>query len=98
MNQVRPVPGPLAPDGATELVRCIVRDGVVAFSDRALSTLRSQGLTTADCHNVLRWGTSDPASSHGGAWHYRLHTASAFVVVAFRSDVEMVVMSAGKKK
>ena len=98
MNQVQPAPGPLAPDRATELVRCIVRNGAVAFGDRALSSLRSQGLTTADCHNVLRWGTSDPASSHDGAWYYRLHTANAFVVVAFRSDLEIVVMSAGKKK
>jgi len=89
---------PLSPERATELVHQIVRDGNVAFSDRALATLRSEGLTTADCHNVLRWGTSDPAESQRGVWCYRLHTAGASVSVTFRSDGEIAVVSARRKQ
>jgi hypothetical protein len=84
-------------DHATGLVRRIVREGVVAFSDEALEMMRSEGLTTADCHNVLRWGISDPPSRRGDMWRYRLHTAAASVVVIFRSEAEIVVLSAERK-
>ncbi len=86
------------PDQAAALARAILRDGVVAWSDRALKDMRSHRLTTADCHNVLRRGVSDPGELVRGGRHYRVHTYRACVVVMFRSRTEMAVVSVWRKQ
>jgi len=88
----------LTPDQATTLVRAIVRDGAVAWSSQALKKMRSCRLTTADCHNVLRRGVSDPGELVRRRRRYRIHTVRACVVVTFRSETELVVVSAWRKQ
>jgi len=86
------------PDQATALVRAIVRDGEVAWSSRALKDMRSHRLTTADCHNVLQRGVSDPGERVRGSLQYRVHTYRACVAVMFRSTTELVVVSVWRKR
>jgi len=88
----------LTPDQAAALARAILRDGVVAWSSQALKDMRSQRLTTADCHNVLRRGVSDPGELVRGGRQYRVHTYRACVVVMFRSRTELAVVSVWRKQ
>jgi hypothetical protein len=51
-------------------------------------------LTTVDCENVLRGGVVRPGEFEHGTWRYRVETSRITVVVAFRSEGELVVVTA----
>jgi hypothetical protein len=51
-------------------------------------------LTTVDCENVLRGGVVRPGEYEHGNWRYRVETSKITVVVAFRSEQELVVVTA----
>jgi hypothetical protein len=56
-------------------------------------------LTTVDCVNVMRAGAvTEPADFERGTWRYRIHTNRICVVVAFRSETEIVVVTAWRKR
>ena len=46
------------------------------------------------CANVLRAGTVGPAEAEHGEWRYRVRTQRMAVVVAFRSETELRVVTA----
>lgn len=90
---------PLHLDAATALIHRIVRDGAVAWSQHALHEIRADDLTTVDCVNVLRGGAvSEPAELINGTWRYRIHTQRINVVVAIRSETELVVVTAWRRR
>lgn len=47
-----------------------------------------------DVTNVLRGGTVDPAEFEHGSWRYRVRTHRIAVVIAFRSEISLVVVTA----
>lgn len=51
-------------------------------------------LTTVDCENVLRGGVVRPGEYEHGTWRYRVETSRVTVVVAFRSESEIVIVTA----
>ena len=51
-------------------------------------------LTTVDCENVLRGGVVRPGEYEHGTWRYRVETSKITVVIAFRSEQELVVVTA----
>ena len=51
-------------------------------------------LTMVDVTNVLRGGVVDPAEFENGSWRYRVRTARIAVIVAFRSETELRVVTA----
>ncbi len=58
-------------------------------------------MTTLDAENVLGCGHPiDPPESDGktGEWKYRVHTDRMCVVVVLRSEREMTVVAAWRKK
>lgn len=85
---------PLEPGGAKRLVRKIIQLGTVSFSKHALEEMTNDDLTTVDCVNVLRGGVVEPGELERGSWRYRVSTARMCVVVAFRSEEELVVVTA----
>ncbi len=90
---------PLHPDAATRLIARIVREGSVAWSQHALAAMRDDSLTTVECVNVMRAGVvSEPGELEGGSWRYRIHTQRICVVVAFRSDTELVVVTTWRRR
>jgi hypothetical protein len=85
---------PLDPTRARQLIRSILDAGTVRFSGHALEELAKDDLTTLDCANVLRGGTVEPPELDKGTWRYRIRTSRIYVVVAFRSETELVVVTA----
>lgn len=63
------------------------------LSRHALEELGKDDLTTVDAVNALRGGVVEPGELERGAWRYRVRTARLVVVVAFRSDTELVVVT-----
>jgi hypothetical protein len=89
---------PLSAPVARKVIQQILRVGSVSFSGHALDEMRKDGLTTVDCVNVLRAGVVEPAEYERGSWRYRIHGGWIWVVAAFRSDSELVVVTAWRKK
>jgi hypothetical protein len=85
---------PLTPDTAKRLIRHILDAGTLSYSRHSMDEMLADGLTTLDCVNVLRAGFVQPAEREHGGWRYRVQTARIVVIVAFRSAVHLVVVTA----
>ena len=89
---------PLGCDAASRSIRSILTHGGVRFSRHAFEEMKADGLTTPDVLNVLRGGVVEPPEFEQGTWRYRVRTPVAYVVVAFRSEEELVVVTAWRIK
>jgi hypothetical protein len=85
---------PLTPVDAKRLIGAILNEGSVAFSKHSLRELEKDDLTTVDAANMLRGGIVDPGEFENGSWRYRVRTARMCVVVAFRSETELQIVTA----
>lgn len=85
---------PLSPDAAKKLVRQILQTGGFTFTKHSREEMLADGLTTVDCENVLRGGVLRPGEYERGTWRYRIETSRVAVVIAFRSESEVVVVTA----
>lgn len=70
----------------------------MGFSNHALRELANDDMTTADCMNVLRGGIVEQPEWERGSWRYRVRTNRMCVVVAFRSERHLVVVTAWRKQ
>jgi hypothetical protein len=89
---------PFTPQHAKELIRQILTDGTVSFTKHAREEMAKDNLTTVDCVNVLRGGVVESPELKDGTWRYRVRTARIYVVVAFRSETHLVVITAWRTK
>jgi hypothetical protein len=85
---------PLAPEAAKQLIRDILKGGRFTYSKHAKDEMLDDDLTTVDCENVLRGGVVRPGEYEHGTWRYRVETSKIAVVIAFRSERELVVVTA----
>lgn len=89
---------PLSVDQAKKVIlACLGSGGTVSFSAHALREMANEQMTTVDCTNVLRGGVVEPAEWERGSWRYRVRTNVMYVVVAFRSERHLVVVTAWRK-
>jgi hypothetical protein len=84
---------PFHPTRARQLIRQILDSGTVSFSKHALEEMAKDNMTTVDCVNILRGGVVEPAEWEAGTYRYRVRTARMYVVIAFRSETELVVVT-----
>jgi len=89
---------PLSVPQAKRLVREILESERVTFSSHALREMADDDLTTQDCVNVLRAGIGEPPDYENRGWRYRFHGGWIWVVVAFRSQKELVVVTAWRNR
>jgi hypothetical protein len=89
---------PLRPNEARRLIRAILEQGNLRFSQHALDEMAHDALDTVDCTNVLRAGVVDPPEWEHGSWRYHVRTARMCFVVAFRSAMDLVVVTAWRIK
>jgi hypothetical protein len=89
---------PLSPDAARTLIRSILQSGRFVYSPHAEEEMAKDGITTVDAVNVLRGGVVQPGEFERGTWRYRVRTARLTVVVAFRSETELVVVTAWRMR
>ena len=89
---------PLKPERARQLIRKILENGSFSFSGHAEAELAKDDLTTLDAVNVLRAGVVEPGEFERGCWRYRVRTPQMTVVFAFRSESEIRVVTAWRKK
>lgn len=85
---------PLGQSDAKRLIQEIVSNGSVTMSGHAQQEMRKDDLAATDVLNLLRGGVVEPAEFENGSWRYRVRTARMCVVVAFRSETELRVVTA----
>lgn len=85
---------PLDEGQVKRLARACLDNGKVVFSRHAQQEMAKDSITVVDCRNVLRAGIVEPAEFENGSWRYRIRTNRFYVVVAFRSRSELVVVTA----
>ncbi|MCA9590265.1 MAG: DUF4258 domain-containing protein [Myxococcales bacterium] len=85
---------PLSPPEAKRLIREILESGSVSFSNHALEELAKDDLSTVDATNMLRGGVVDPGEFENGSWRYRVRTTRMAVIVAFRSETDLRIVTA----
>jgi hypothetical protein len=88
---------PLGPVEARRLIRSVLATGNVLFSRHALGEMANDPygeITRVDVVNVLRGGVVEPGEPERGSWRYRVHTIRIWVVVAFNSETELVIVTA----
>jgi hypothetical protein len=91
---------PLGPVEAKALIRSILQEGNVVWSRHALDEMANDKhgeILRVDVVNVLRGGVVEPGEFERGTWRYRVHTMRIWVVVAFGSESELVVVTAWRK-
>ncbi len=89
---------PLNPPGARRRIQEILARGEVVSSRHATQEMAKDELTIIDCINVLRGGVVEPAEWENGSWRYRVHTQRIWVVVAFRSEKRLVIVTAWRTR
>ena len=87
---------PLASGAAKRLIRAILKSGRFTYSKHAKDEMLADDLTMVDCENVLRGGVVRPGEREHGTWRYRVETNKITVVIAFRSERELVVVTASR--
>jgi hypothetical protein len=89
---------PLRPDAAKRrIVECLSR-GVVSPSKHACEEMQNDNLGIVDCINVLRAGVVEEPEQVNGTWRYRVRTAQIVVVVAFRSETHLRIVTAWRQR
>lgn len=90
------VTGPLKAKQARDLARSIERspEGRVRILE-AHNALRmkQRGVSEADVRNVIRFGIVYEDGCENGTWRYRFETRKFRVVIAFRSETTLVVIT-----
>lgn len=89
---------PLPPAQAKQLIGRILTGGDVSFSEHALSEMVEDDLDIVDVRAVLRGGVVEPGEMNNGSWRYRVRAKGIFVVVAFRSETRVQVVTAWKTR
>jgi hypothetical protein len=89
---------PLSPPSARALIRQIVENHSIRFTGHARQEMVADALVEDDVVAVLRGGIVEPAELERGTWRYRIRAGRIYVVVAFRSEVHLVVVTAGRTK
>lgn len=89
---------PLKPMKAKALIRAILEEGGVRWGDHALKELVKDNLETGDAINVLRAGVVREPEWENGEWRYRVETPRISVVVAFRTETVLRVVTAWRNK
>ena len=84
---------PLDFAAAKALIRTILAKGEFRLTSHALDELENDDLQEVDAVNVLRAGVVEGCDFERGSWRYRVRTPRITVVVAFRSETALVVVT-----
>ena len=89
---------PLEAHPCRRLIREILENGGVIFSAHALEEMAKDDLSEIDIVNVLRGAMPSPGEYENGSWRYRVATPTMAIIVAFRSEEKLVVVTAWRFK
>jgi hypothetical protein len=91
------VAGHLRAGDTKKRIRAIQEEGWVFFSGHAEEDMRKDELSRRDVENVLRGGLVREPEWENGSWRYHVETSKIRVVIAFRDELTLVVVTAMRR-
>jgi hypothetical protein len=91
------VTGHLRAGDAKKWVRSILKGGWVFISHHAQDEMRKDELSRRDVENILRGGVVREPEWENGGWRYHVETSKIRVVIAFRDESSLVVVTAMRR-
>jgi hypothetical protein len=91
------VTGPLRAGDAKKRIRSILNEGRFRFSSHAEDEMWNDELSPGDVENVLRGGVVREPEWENGSWRYQVETSKIRVVIAFRDESTLVVVTAMRR-
>ncbi|MFL5358490.1 DUF4258 domain-containing protein [Archangium sp.] len=88
---------PLRAGDAKKRIRFILNEGWFRFSKHAEGEMEKDELSPADVENVLRGGVVREPEWENGSWRYHVETSKIRVVIAFRDESTLVVVTAMRR-
>lgn len=89
---------PVSRSEAKKRARALLERGRVSFTKHARRRMAERKMDTGDVQNVVRCGfINNEGEIVDGTVRYRVETQRMFVVVAFRGENELVIVTAGRK-
>lgn len=79
---------------AKALIRSILESGDFRITTHAFEEMDNDHITEVDVVNVLRGGVVESCDFERGSWRYRVRTPRFMVVVSFRSETALVIVTA----
>ncbi|REG31164.1 uncharacterized protein DUF4258 [Archangium gephyra] len=99
MRSIQDPSKPLDANAARKRISLLLRSGQLTYTRHSREEMEKDDLTEVDVTNVLRGGhITEPAENEKGTWRYRVHTNTIWVVVAFRGETELVVVTVWRKR
>ena len=89
---------PLTNTVAQRMILKIFKQGVLAFSSHAYEEMANDDLDENDVRNTLRGGWCRFCEDRAGSWRYRFETYQQGAVIAFRTELSAVVVTAFRLK
>ena len=84
---------PLCDQEAKKLAANIVASGTVFFSRHARKEMTTDGVTEVEVIRALRGGRVELSELIDGTWRYRQRAGDLCVVLAFRSDAALSIVT-----
>ena len=86
------------PEAKARILQCLAPDGIVVIGEHAEDELANDKMTALDCHAVLRGGWVEEPELVRNEWRYRVNTNLFVVVVTFRGEKKLRVVTAWRIK
>ena len=83
---------------AKRLILKVLESGTVRISSHAREELQKDNVTVVRCYDALRVGWVEEPELEKGTCRYRVQTRTICVVVAFRSEASLVIVTAWRKE
>ena len=89
---------PLEPAKARRRILRVLEHGTVTTSVHAHQEMEADAITYSDCVVALRGGIVRPGELERGTWRYRVETSRVVVVIAFRSESRLMIVTVWRVK
>ncbi|MBT3328095.1 MAG: DUF4258 domain-containing protein [Gemmatimonadales bacterium] len=80
------------------ILRKVLETGELSFTCHAFEEMEKDELVEQDIRNCLWAGRFDGCDFERGSWRYRVRTGWIVVVVALRSEAQIVVVTAWRER
>lgn len=90
---------PLSAVEAKQIASKILNEGgAIRFTTHARDEMAKDGMDEQDAINVIVRGVVESIDFERGSWRYRFHVPAFRVVVGFRSETHLVVVTAWRNR
>ena len=89
---------PLKAHQVKALVRDVLKEGSTSFGKHAYEEMEKDDISEQDVANVLRRGSPQDGEWENGSWRYEVVSTRFTVIITFRSETYLFVVTAWRNR